>query len=342
MSKNDNNLHWERLFICHEIIKNSGSKGIALPILLKKLNSKLHDIGYKSIADRTVRDIVKDLKDHHAPLICQKKYYFYTENFELKHPITSTEIEHLQNIQSYLASYSYLPQYAVIAAMLSDIEGMQNNQPNAHLSIDTNINSKSNDGVNELLNYIKEENQITLVYKKFDKTTQQDITVSPLHLRNYNNRWFLIAWEESTQKLIHYGLDRIKKIKESAKTIPISTQAKEAVLQKFGSPYFNPQLYFQDVIGVTIHENAPVETIYFLVDSSIAAYFRTKPIHTTQKEHKKTPSDDKIEFSIHVKYNKELVANLLYWGSSVTITSPAHVVNKIKEITTQMIANYNF
>lgn len=63
--------------------------------------------------------------------------------------------------------------------------------------------------------------------------------VSPYHLKQYNNRWFLIAKRKDFDKMSNYAIDRIKEIKETTKVFePLDDD-------------FDFEEFFSDVVGVS-------------------------------------------------------------------------------------------
>lgn len=68
--------------------------------------------------------------------------------------------------------------------------------------------------------------------------------VSPYHLKQYNNRWFLVAKRKDFDKMSNYAIDRIEGIKETTRTFePLDND-------------FDFEEFFSDVVGVSVVEGA--------------------------------------------------------------------------------------
>ncbi len=109
-------------------------------------------------------------------------------------------------------------------------------------------------------------------------------------------------------------LDRILKIKINEKNTFIENS------------FFEPSLYFKDIIGVTRFDK-PVEHVVFWVSKENALYVFTKPFHSSQKfiEHTENGS----LFFIQVIPNFELERELLGFGEHLKVISPEYLKNKI-------------
>ena len=90
---------------------------------------------------------------------------------------------------------------------------------------------------------------IEISYHPFGKDVRT-VVVSPYHLKQYNNRWFLIAKRKDFDKMSNYAIDRIKEIKETTKVFePLDDD-------------FDFEEFFSDVVGVSVLEGAPVKMLF--------------------------------------------------------------------------------
>ena len=136
-------------------------------------------------------------------------------------------------------------------------------------------------------------------------------TLSPYHIKQYNNRWFLLAGNENGC-IVNVALDRIVAIEPSiAKYQPTDIDFEE---------------YFDDVIGVTIPD-VPAEHVLLKFSPSRFPYVHSKPLHHSQKV--KDKESGIIE--ITVKPNRELMALLLEFGDDVEVLQPEHLRQEVQE-----------
>lgn len=191
----------------------------------------------------------------------------------------------------------------------------------------------------ELFVAISQRQVIELHYHTFN--APEDIRETNLHpylLKEYNRRWFLIAAAESDGKILNFPLDRIDKV------VPLPSH-------KYIEYNGDINELFEDIVGVTLYDDKPVEYIVFWVDDRSEGYVSTKPIHESQKPIR----GDKEEalrvqypqliggkfFSIECKYNYELIRELCSFGKElIVLSSDCIVANKVRERVIEMADQY--
>ena len=139
-------------------------------------------------------------------------------------------------------------------------------------------------------------------------------------MKQYNNRWFLLGREHSSDSLKTLALDRIVSIK----TI------KECFIKN--STDFED--YFDEIIGVTNYEDSEAENIVIKLDEKTIPYVITKPLHHTQK----IKGD---ELRLKVKQNPELVSIILSFGQGMTVIEPESLRDKIKMAMQKSVNQYD-
>ena len=179
----------------------------------------------------------------------------------------------------------------------------------------------------KLFTCISREQAVDLCYKPFDMEAIR-VTVSPYHMKQYNGRWFLIAFREDGDGglIRHYALDRIEDIQDNAKAQYRPTDI------DFGE-------YFFPVIGVTIPEGGEVQTITLRVRRREYPYIETKPLHVTQE--KLCEDGDSVTITIEVMVNFELKQRLLSHADYVTVIAPQSLREEMKSLIKKMWSNYD-
>ena len=167
---------------------------------------------------------------------------------------------------------------------------------------------------------------IDLCYKPFNKESAR-VTVSPYHLKQYNGRWFLIAYREDGRGglIRHYALDRIEDIKENAKAV-------------FRPTDIDFVEHFSQVIGVTIPEDGETQVITLRVRKNEYPYVETKPLHITQE--KLNEDEDSVTITIEVMVNFELKQRLRSHADYMTVIAPQSLKEEMKSLIEKMWKNY--
>lgn len=196
---------------------------------------------------------------------------------------------------------------------------------------------------------IKDEKVFSMDYKEFNGQ-RSTVVGSPLLLKEYNKRWFLIA---NVGKKVLKNADRMpsKPLRDTGfEVFPLdrieSIGATSDATVDFDKAGFDPDTFFDDVVGVTHWKDRetgvmnPLMEVRFRVSKESSRYIETKPLHKTQKKISSNP-DGSMTFEIKVRKNYELTQLLLSYGESLTVLSPLELVEEMKEKAAAMLRNYS-
>lgn len=178
----------------------------------------------------------------------------------------------------------------------------------------------------KLFTAIKHKQTIKLKYHTFQNKTSHCVCVSPHMLKEYNNRWFLIASASDTGRILTFPLDRINDFDIiCAKYLP----APKDLIERY-----------EDIIGVTYDESSPIEDIIFWASNKSNNYIITKPIHNSQivirgdnERALRIRYPLLIEgtfFKVKCKENYELFQELTSFGSELIVLEPHHINEAIR------------
>lgn len=256
----------------------------------------------------------------------KKRLYRYTDtNYSLPmYRMNDGERHKIQDAIYVLKDFEGEPLYDWARTVLMQVEGgLLNETTKSVVSFQTNPDLKGLNLFNELLQAILSKRVLKITYAPFGKDSYQE-RIYPYHLKQYNDRWYLIAQAVGYETFAHYALDRIESFEE------IQMKYKEADIDF--------EEYFDDVIGVTVPADEP-EDIIIKVTKKRYNYIKTKPLHMSQRVVEE--GDDYAVISINVKVNNELEAQLLSFGSDVEVLKPASFRTRISEKIQLMNHKYN-
>ena len=161
-------------------------------------------------------------------------------------------------------------------------------------------------------------------YQSFNNPEPVQISFSPYHLKEYNNRWFVFGKNAEYDSLINLALDRIIKIEEANTAYePSSIDFEE---------------YFEDTIGVSILPGREPEKILLRVDISLWPYIETKPLHGSQKV--KARSEEFVDIALELIPNYELESLILHFGEKLEVLEPPAFREKIKSRVEALFEKY--
>lgn len=190
----------------------------------------------------------------------------------------------------------------------------------------------------ELFTAISQKQVIELHYHKFEATDEVRQTILiPYLLKEYNRRWFLIAAAEDTGKILNFALDRIDSV------VPLPSHN---YVEYDGD--LNER--FEDIVGVTLYDNRPIQTILFWVSENSKDYVATKPIHESQRHYRGDKEKSLRQqypmleggyfFSIDCVENYELIRELTSFGKDLIVLSPSNIQDKVVARISEMYQEY--
>ncbi len=178
-----------------------------------------------------------------------------------------------------------------------------------------------------LLEAILKKETLEMHYKGFGKPLRKKI-VSPYLLRNYRNRWYLVAYEhhcERKEKTNLFSVDRIQHLDVCGKKF-------------YTDPNFSAADYFKYSIGIwQVHDKEPV--LVRLEFTKFIESVQSNPIHPSQKS---MISEDgkRLTVEIEVYPSPELDMLIQGYGSSVKVLAPGELANRIADKAKEVLSLY--
>lgn len=173
----------------------------------------------------------------------------------------------------------------------------------------------------EVISAMRDSKVISLCYQSFRHPEPHCFNVSPYCVKYFKQRWYLLG--DSDLGLRIYSLDRFVDMEE--------------LEERFELPKgFEAEDYFRNYFGVIIGE-APLD-VRIRVAADQVKYFRTLPLHESQKE--EPQEDGNSVFSYHIAPTFDFVQEILSHGADVEVLEPAELRERISGEITGMAARY--
>lgn len=255
-------------------------------------------------------------------------YYRYADpNFSIfKTPMNPDEIVQLTQTLKLLKRFQGMPQFNWINEIAERLgaELKLDEASEEIVGFDENLDLEGMENFTPLFNAIVDKRTLKLTYKSFKHQAESVIVVHPYYLKQFNKRWFLIAWDDERNYMANYAFDRILGIDDSSK------------------PYRPCDVdfidYFDDMIGVSKDTRTQPQLVRLWVSPESAPYIKTKPFHGTQ--HIESSDDTGTVFTINVYLNYELEQQILYFGENIKVLAPAELCDKIQQRLSDALNNY--
>ncbi|WP_217602364.1 YafY family protein [Chitinophaga sp. GbtcB8] len=326
-----------RIAILDECLRNRRRKW-TLQDLIDTVNDKLWDqFGQKDVRKRTIQDDIKQLEmTLGAPIERRKEgrvtYFMYSDpDFSIKNlPISHEEVEYLKDaikILKQVNDFKILEEVEVIVNKLQHT--VDTNIPESHciIQFEKHTVARGTEYIDNIFYAIKEKTPLRITYQSFNATAPNQFVFHPYLLKEYRNRWFLFGRKENDKKLTNLALDRIQEIKNS-------------LVSFIGNDLFDPDIYFESLIGVTVPTDEVPQPIRIKVSRLQAPYIRTKPIHRTQQVLEEYP-DGGMLIALNLLCNYELRSVLLGFGGELEVLEPQDLREAMKKLFLSGLAVYS-
>lgn len=301
--------------------------------LLSYINEKLADDD-KGIDKRTLfRDIKYLIEEKHAPVHRPEKgdeFYYYTSKFSIKSiPLDEDDVVALKKaivVFKQVQDFQMTDELeGIIRKLENRIHTQTDHQPTI-VQFEKHTTASGKEYFDNLMDAIEAKITVKLSYQPFGFKEPLEKTVHPYLLKEFRNRWFLIGREGNADYINNYALDRIKKIKNS----------ESAFIE---NNLFDPDHYFDSLIGVSVPRGAKPESVEIKVYKQCVPYVLTKPIHHSQtitKENK----DGSMVIQINLIINFELKSILQSYGPGVEVRKPKTLRLEMKKLLKETSARY--
>lgn len=300
--------------------------------LVDKVNESLGDVCGAQVSVRQIREDIKHMRDrmtYNAPIrayhyVGKKCYYRYADSdFSIfNNDLSVEEVASLRTTIDILSRFRGIPNNAWLEEVISNLEyrfGMKPNSENI-ISFERNDLLKGNEFLGELIDAALNHQPLNILYRTFSGKEWTSV-IHPYHLKQFNNRWFLIGLQEGSHGnyITNRALDRI--VRFSKADVPF-----------IPNKDIDFDDYFKDIIGVTVpSSNVKVEKVTLRFDERQFPYVVTKPMHHSQI----VLNEEQRIIQISVKPNPELEAAILSYGDHVEVLKPQwfreQIIEKIKK-----------
>ena len=167
--------------------------------------------------------------------------------------------------------------------------------------------------------------KLEMTYQSFKSSEPSTFDVEPWCLKVFKKRWYMLGKSDRYDEPRVYALDRIRSL---------SATDKEFKLPK----HFEAKDWFTSAYGIIVDMEYDIYRIRFKVSGSQRDYFRTLPLHHSQKEVE--TRDDYSIFEVYLRPSDDWMMEMLSYGPSVEILSPEWLRPAMLERAKNMVKLY--
>ena len=175
----------------------------------------------------------------------------------------------------------------------------------------------------DIVQAIKRKKKIEFHYQKFGEEKETIRKVSPIAIREHNNRWYLIADDKGTVK--NFGLERMNKVKILSDKIDDNIE-------------FNYDDKYKFAFGIIVPTDEKPEKIVLSVTKKQAEYLQSLPLHESQEVIE--TKNNEVLIGLELFLTDDFISEILAMSRTVTIIEPKKLKDKVKSILKETLGKY--
>ena len=176
-----------------------------------------------------------------------------------------------------------------------------------------------------ILDALKKNLVLGMTYQSYSRDEANTFEVEPYCLKDFKQRWYLVARSPYYDKIMIYSLDRVKWLGLTEKSFKYPKS-------------FIPEEFFEDSFGIIADTKVKIETVKLKVSAGQANYLRSLTLHQTQKEIERT--DEYSIFTVRLRPTFDFRQEILSQGCDIEVLEPTWFRDEIAEISKHMWNKY--
>ena len=162
--------------------------------------------------------------------------------------------------------------------------------------------------LSSVIRAMREGKQLEISYRKFKDDEARTFDICPFALKIFKQRWYLIGGKNSKDLEPHiYALDRVEYLQQTRRDFKMPDK-------------FDAEDYFAGYFGIVVDKNERPQRIVLKVYSKQRQYFRTLPLHKSQKEVEIQPDYSIFEYWMAPTWDLDM--DLMQYADEVEVMEP--------------------
>jgi predicted DNA-binding transcriptional regulator YafY len=167
-----------------------------------------------------------------------------------------------------------------------------------------------------ILHAIKNHLQITFSYEKFWEEEISQRNVEPFALKEFKDRWYILAKDNKDGNIKSFALDRLTNFEITKKTFEAPTT-------------YNAEEIYRYCFGITNPTEDKPQEIILSFQPFQGKYIKTLPIHETQEILLDNQQELRIKLKLFITH--ELIMELLSYADKMKVLQPKKLLQEIKK-----------
>ncbi|CCH54114.1 hypothetical protein BN8_03258 [Fibrisoma limi BUZ 3] len=297
--------------------------------LIEKVSEALYEYEgiVKGISRRTIQADIQMMRSdklgYNAPIVViGKKYYAYEDpGYSITQiPLTGQDLGRMSAAVEVLRQFKGFSHFEQLNEVVQKLEAhvysaATNNQ--SVIDFEKNENLKGLVYLDMLYQAVVQQKPVKIMYQAFQARNPSQFCFQIWWLKEYKNRWFAVGVREKQFEVVNLALDRMQAV-----------QLADEVTYR-PNPGIDPDVFYRDVIGVTVSTTMRACRVLIWVALEQAPYVETKPLHASQQVVERR--DDGVVIELKVQLNFELEREVLGFGDGMVVLAPARLRHRLEQ-----------
>ena len=166
-----------------------------------------------------------------------------------------------------------------------------------------------------LLHAIKNQFQVKFTYQKFweDELTKRN--AEPYALKEFKNRWYILANDLKDNQVKSFALDRLSDVEITKKRFQLPAD-------------FNINQHYKYCFGIISPNGHKPEEVILSFDPFQGKYIKTLPLHESQQVLMDNEEELRIKLTLFITH--DFFMELLSYGENLRVIKPEKLINGLK------------
>ena len=177
----------------------------------------------------------------------------------------------------------------------------------------------------DIIQAIRDNYKLEIRYKSYRKTEEETFIIEPYLLKEFKRRWYLYGYKGDADGPHMMALDRMIDV--------------DIIPEEFTMPEeFLAEDYFRGIYGARVYPNMKREMVKLKVYGTQVQYFRSLPLHSSQKEVEK--NDKYSVFTYFITPDYDFKQDVLSFGDKVEVLEPKELREEMRGIIRSLTTRY--
>lgn len=181
------------------------------------------------------------------------------------------------------------------------------------------------ENLSDILSAIKNKFQIEFTYEKFIDDDVSERHVAPYALKEFKNRWYILAEDYKDRQIKSFALDRLSNLKILREIFDLPSG-------------FDIQKHYENCFGIIRPEGEILEDIILSFSPVQGKYIKSLPLHESQEVIIDNHEEFRVKLKLYITF--DFVIELLSYGDRLKVLAPENLIGQLKAIYSNALKSY--